>query len=180
MYFGNAETRKHTTWAFIVKSSCCLSEHCCINVFRMSWVRVRFSGTMAWLTHACTLPPFVSLFLSLSNTHTHSTDSTHLSFLLYFIHFLCQRGCFPNHHVSTVHCTRHLFNITLLQVIYLRQLEAVSELCGAFSSWCLTDLRKRFASQLHNLYKWGKFHQLWVVLIPPLTCSNHEYLMQVL
>lgn len=43
----SAEILIHMTQAFIVKSWRCLSGHCCINVFRMFWVRVRFSGTMA-------------------------------------------------------------------------------------------------------------------------------------
>lgn len=58
------------------------SERCCINVFRMSWVRVRFSGTMAWLTHAYTLPPFVSRFLHFQHTCTHSAGSRILTFFL--------------------------------------------------------------------------------------------------
>ena len=90
--------RKNMTWAFIVKLLYGLPEQCCINVFRMSWVWVRFSGTMAWLIHACTLPPFVSLFLSLSNTN--STDSTHLIFLLYL--FSLQAWLFPHCHTSTL------------------------------------------------------------------------------
>lgn len=103
------------TWAFFVMTAYCLSDHCCINVFRMSWVRVRFSGTMAWLTHARTLSLFVSLFLSLSNTHT---DSTHFSYWLSFIRFLCKPGCSPNYHLSTLHYTWHPFNIKLLQAMF--------------------------------------------------------------
>lgn len=47
IYGESAEILVRKTQAFIVKSLRCLSGHCCINVFRMSWVRVRFSGTMA-------------------------------------------------------------------------------------------------------------------------------------
>lgn len=69
------------------------SERCCINVFRMSWVRVRFSGTMAWLTHAYTLPPFVSRFLHFQHTCTHSAGSRILIFFL----ALWKRCCSPDY-----------------------------------------------------------------------------------
>lgn len=103
IYFGNAETCKRMTWAFVMKSSYCLSEHCCIDVFRMSCARVRFSGTMARLAHACTQSSLcIPLSLSVKHAHTqYSTYSTHLSFLTLFLKAF--------RHLSVLHCSRHPF-----------------------------------------------------------------------
>lgn len=116
---------KHMTWALIVKSLYCLSEHCCINVFRMSWVRVRFSGTMAWVTHACTLPPSISLFLP--TTRAHTVQSAHfwssyflLSILFESVTVLLTVTC------SALLFTWHPFKINVPQVTL--SLETMSKL----------------------------------------------------
>lgn len=108
MYFVNADMQAN---ACFLMTTYCLSEHCCINVCRMSWVRVRFSGTMAWLTHAHTESLCVSVFLWLSNTHTHTgTDRVWLKhFYLASIFSASMVVCLI---IACPHCT--VFDIHLI------------------------------------------------------------------
>lgn len=92
-----------------------LREHCCINASRMSWVRVTFSGTMAWLTHAYTLPLFVSRFLSFKHTCTHSAGSR----ILIFLRALFQR-CSPD--CVSASCSLQILNIYLKACSYWMQI----------------------------------------------------------
>ncbi len=108
--------------SFLCMTAHCLSDHRCINVFRMSCVRVRFSGTMALLTHARTLSLFVSLFLSLSNTHTHAqnTHTQHAFKLLtfFYLFFFCKHGSLPSHCLTTLLYSWQSLNIQILQALF--------------------------------------------------------------
>lgn len=137
--------------------------------------RVRFSGTMAWLTHVYTLSLFVSLF----QTHTYNTQTARIWVTCFLLSpFFCKHGRSPNHCSSTLRDTWHPFNIKLLKTIRNLKMHNVLPLWA--SAW---RPEEKFCFSSYPTWaftcKWGKFH--WVISRPALKYSNiGEYLTQVL